>query len=293
MPIYSIKDLENLTGIQAHTIRIWEQRYGLLSPNRTPTNIRRYSDKELRKLLSVALLNNNGWKISKIAKMSDAEVTDLVLRLTEGEDVSVENQIETLKMVMVEMSEEKFDKVFSHLVLQLGFEETIYKIFIPFFKRLTYLWQTDAVTIAQINFMTSLYRQKMYVAIDGIVPQYNPNKKSFIMFLPQTEWLDIGLLFCNYMAKKRGHFSLYLGASFPAKELLELIPKYPNSYLLSVATLSQINLTKYYNQLLEQCNNGQKILVTGNQIDSIKIEDGRLTTFQDYSWFQNLLDGKV
>jgi len=290
MPTYSIKDLENLTGIQAHTIRIWEQRYNLLSPERTPTNIRVYSDKDLRKLLSVALLNNNGLKISKIAKLSDNDVAEAVLLLTESEDTKLESQIESLKLIMVDMNEGKFEKLFSHLVVQTGFEETIMKVFVPFFKRLNFLWQTNSVTVAQINFITSLYKQKMYVAIDGLVPSERVNSKKFVMFLPKTERLDNGLLFCNYMAKRRGFETLYLGDSFPAEELKEILEKNPDNHLLSVATLAKIDLTDYYSEVLSYCSENQKLFLAGSQTGTLKLTDPRLTVIQDYIEFQTFLD---
>jgi len=290
MPTYSIKDLENLTGIQAHTIRIWEQRYNLLSPERTPTNIRIYSEKDFRKLLSVALLNNNGLKISKISKLSDAEIVEAVLQLSEGDDSNLESQIENLKLIMVDMNEAKFEKVFSHLVLQMGFEETIMKVFVPFFKRLAFLWQTNSITVAQINFITSLYKQKLYVAIDGLSPSERAINKKIIMFLPRTEQLDSGLLFCSYMARKRGFQTLYLGASFPSDELADILEKNPDSCLLSVASLAQIDLTAYYTKVLTKCNENQKLLLTGSQTNAVKINDSRLTIFQDYIEFKNFLD---
>jgi len=290
MPTYSIKDLENLTGIQAHTIRIWEQRYRLLCPERTPTNIRRYSDKDLRKLLSVSLLNSNGLKISKVAKLSDADISAAVLQLSEGKDSRLESQIESLKLIMVDMNESKFEKLFSHLVLQMGVEDTIMKVFVPFFKRLNYLWQTNSVTVAQINFITSLYRQKIYVAIDGLEPVERGNSKKFIFFLPNTEQLDNGLLFCNYMAKRRGFQTLYLGASFPSKEFADILEKNPDSCLVSVATLAQIDLTEYYTEVLSACKGNQKLLITGSQINTVKITDPRLTVFQEFTEFQNLLE---
>ena len=289
MPTYSIKDLENLSGIQAHTIRIWEQRYNLLTPERTPTNIRVYSDKDLRKLLSVSLLNNNGLKISKIAKLSDADITTTVLQLSEGKDSRIESQIESLKLIMVDMNEIKFDKLFSHLVVQIGFEETIMKVFIPYFKRLNFLWQTNSVSVAQLNFITSLYKQKMYVAIDGLLPA-DSNSKKFIFFLPKTERLDSGLLFCNYMAKRRGFQTLYLGDSFPVDELADILEKNPDCDLISIATLAKVDLTEYYTKVLSACNKNQKLLLTGSQIGTVKITDPRLTIFQDYSEIQAFLD---
>ena len=289
MPTYSIKDLENLSGIQAHTIRIWEQRYHLLHPERTPTNIRVYSDQDLRKLLSVALLNSNGLKISKIAKLTDADITSSVLQLSEGKDSRIESQVENLKLIMVDMNENKFEKLFSHLVVQMGFEETIMKVFVPFLKRLSFLWQTNSVSVAQLNFITSLYRQKMYVATDGLLPAENINKK-FILFLPQTERLDNGLLFCNYMAKRRGFQTLYLGDSFPVKELAEILEKNPDAYLISIATLAKIDLTDYYTKVLSACKQNQKLLLAGNQIGNVKIANQRLTIFQDYDEIQAFLD---
>ena len=289
MPTYSIKDLENLSGVQAHTIRIWEQRYNILNPERTPTNIRVYTDQELRKILSVALLNNNGLKISKIAKLTDADITEAVLQLSEGKDSRIESQVENLKLIMVDMNEAKFEKLFSHLVVQMGFEETIMKVFVPFFKRLNYLWQTNSVTVAQVNFITTLYRQKMYVATDGLLPAKSFDKK-FILFLPQTELLDNGLLFCNYMAKRRGFQALYLGESFPVKELTDILEKNPECYLISIATLAKIDLTDYYTKVLSACNQNQRLLLAGNQTGTVKITDPRLTVFQDYTEIQAFLD---
>ena len=290
MPTYSIKDLFNLTGIQAHTIRVWEQRFGLLSPERTSTNFRVYSDKDLRKLLSVALLNRNGLKISKIANLSDIEIAEAVLQLSEVADSKLESHIESLKLIMVEMNEVQFEKWFNHIVLHMGFEEAILHVFIPFFKRLIFLWQTNAVTVAQINFVTSLYRQKLYVAIDGLAPSNKENTKKVILFLPQTEHLEHGLLFCNYMAKKRGFQTLYLGDSFLAEEISVVIQKNPDCYLVSVASLAQIDLSAYYTQVLASCSDNSKLLLTGSQISTVKIADPRLTVFQDYEGLKEYLE---
>jgi len=289
MPTYSIKDLENLSGIQAHTIRIWEQRYNILNPERTPTNIRVYTEQELRKLLSVALLNANGLKISKISKLADADITAAVLQLSEGKDSRIESQVENLKLIMVDLNESKFEKLFSHLVLQMGFEETIMKVFVPFFKRLNYLWQTNSVTVAQRNFITALYRQKMYVAIDGLLPAESSNKK-IILFLPKTEQLDNGLLFCNYMAKRRGFQTIYLGESSPVKELTEILEKNPECHLISIATLAKIDLSEYYTKVLSACNQNQKLLLAGSQTGTVKITDPRLTVFREYEEIQAFLD---
>ncbi|MDR1865491.1 MAG: MerR family transcriptional regulator [Bacteroidales bacterium] len=289
MPNYSIKDLENLTGIQAHTIRIWEQRYKLLAPRRTPTNIRVYADKDLRKLLSVALLNNNGLKISKIANLTDADITNAVLKLTESSDSSLENYIDTLKLIMIEMNESKFEKLFGHLVLQLGFEEAIMKVFVPFFTRLTYLWQTESVSLSQIYFISALYKQKLYVALDGLAPA-NATQRTFVFFLPKTEWSDNGLLFSNYVARKRGFQTIFLGGDLSADEVIDVVQKNPDSYFVSVATLAKIDVTAYYKKILSACNDGQRLLVTGNQAELIKISDPHLVFVEDLVEYKNFLE---
>ncbi|MDR3094428.1 MAG: MerR family transcriptional regulator [Bacteroidales bacterium] len=288
MSNYSIKDLENLTGIQAHTIRIWEQRYDLLAPWRTPTNIRKYEEKDLRKLLSIALLNNNGLKISKIAKLTDAEINETVVKLTAGTS-SIETYIDSLKLIMVEMSENKFEKFFSHLVLQFGFEETITLIFVPFFKRLTYLWQAESVSAAQIYFISSLYKQKLYVALDGLEPPTS-DKPTFVFFLPKTEWSDNGLLFSNYVARKRGYNTIYLGSPLTVDEVVTLVQKYSTAYFVSSATLAKINVTAYYQKILSQCSKEKQLLVSGTQSELIKISDNRLVFLQDQVEFRAFVD---
>ncbi|MDR1667322.1 MAG: MerR family transcriptional regulator [Bacteroidales bacterium] len=289
MPNYSIKDLENLTGVQAHTIRIWEQRYRLLAPQRTPTNIRVYEDKDLRKLLSIALLNSNGLKISKAAKLTDAEVNAAVLKLTESANESVATYIETLKLIMIEMNESKFEKFFSHLVVQFGFEETISKVFVPFFARLTYLWQTESVTAAQIYFISSLYKQKLYVAFDGLEPA-NPAKKNFVFFLPKTEWTDNGLLFGHFLVRKRGYNSIYIGMSMTADDMIDVVKTYPNSYFVSVATLAKIDVTEYYKKILASCTEGQHLLISGHQSELVRLSDPKVTFFRDMIEFKTFVD---
>ena len=288
--MYSIKDLENLTGIQTHTIRMWEQRYNLLNPERTSTNNRVYSDDDLRKIMFAALLNNNGMKISKIAGLSDADINEAVLRLSGSSDSVVESHIETLKLIMIEMNEEKFEKLFAHLVLHIGFEETIIRIFAPLFRRLLFLMQTGVITVLQGNFMTSLYKQKMYVAIDGLAPPKNPDHKMFVMFLPEMEYLDTGLLFCSYMARKRGCGTLYIDVPCRLKDIQNIIEKNSASYILSIATMTKTDLTEYYTNVLNACNPNQKLLLLGNQIGTVKINDSRLTIFQNYTEFQGFLN---
>jgi len=163
---YSIKDLEHLTGIKAHTIRIWEQRYDILSPKRTDTNIRYYDSTDLKHMLNIALLNNNGYKISKIAKMSQEEVFEAVLQ-TIDKNNNYSDQINALTVAMIDLNEAQFEKIMSTNILQIGFEDTMLNIIYPFLTKIGFLWQIDSINPAQEHFMTNLIRQKLIVAIDG------------------------------------------------------------------------------------------------------------------------------
>ena len=166
MSRYSIKDLEQLSGIKAHTVRVWEQRYKLLNPKRTETNIRYYDDHDLKLILNVALLNDNGIKISKIAKMSVEEMKAEVLHLTER-SFAYDDQIHSLVLAMIEFNEERFEKIIATNILKIGFEQTMLNVIYPFLSKIGILWQTGSIHPGQEHFISNLVRQKLIVAIDG------------------------------------------------------------------------------------------------------------------------------
>ncbi len=182
MSTYSIKDLEQLSGIKAHTLRIWEQRYNLLNPKRTDTNIRFYDDNDLKLILNVALLNDNGYKISKIASMNQEEMRAEVMKLTDR-TLTHDDQIHALTICMIEMDEERFDKVLSTNILKLGFEQTMMNIVYPFMSKIGVLWQTGAINPAHEHFISNLVRQKLIVAIDGQVVSSEGKKNSCCFYL--------------------------------------------------------------------------------------------------------------
>ena len=170
MAYYSIKDLEKLSGIKAHTLRIWEKRYNLVEPKRTETNIRYYDDEDLKKVLNVALLNRNGLKISHIAGLKTEEINSKISDLSKGNQDS-ESVIDNLVISMIELDEKKFEKILSRTIMQAGFEETILYTIYPFFQKIGLLWQTGAINPAQEHFISNLVRQKLIVAIDGIIDE--------------------------------------------------------------------------------------------------------------------------
>ncbi|MGY6558900.1 MAG: MerR family transcriptional regulator [Nitritalea sp.] len=264
MSTYSIKDLEQLSGIKAHTLRVWEQRYKLLSPKRTDTNIRYYDDFDLKLILNVALLNDNGFKISKIASMTEDEMKQEVIKLTER-SLTHDDQIHTLTICMIEMDEERFDKVLSSNILKLGFEQTMMHIIYPFMSKIGVLWQTGAINPAQEHFISNLVRQKLIVAIDGQV--YKGGGKKFLLYLPEGELHEISLLFAAYLIKAKGHKVIYLGQSTPDEDLTLVYRLHKPDYLMTVLTTNPAadQVQSYIFQLSERFPQAE-IILSGYQI---------------------------
>jgi DNA-binding transcriptional MerR regulator len=250
MASYSIRDLEKLSGIKAHTIRIWEKRYGLIEPRRTTTNIRTYCDSELKKLLNISLLNRNGIKISKIARFSTDEINEKINSLSQ-QATDTQSQIEGLTLAMVELDEMKFEKILNRSIIQFGFEETIVKVMYPFFVKVGLLWQTGSINPAQEHFISSLIRQKVYVAIDSLTNTERPDSRRMLFYLPEGELHELGILFFTYLAKKRGHAAVYLGQSLPLSALGEIFWVKPFDALVT-AFISPVNpqgISDYINEL--------------------------------------------
>lgn len=222
MASYSIRDLEKLSGIKAHTLRIWEKRYNLVEPKRTDTNIRFYDDEDLKKIMNIANLNRQGVKISHIAQLDNAEISKKVTELS-NKHVDSEYQIDNLIISMIELDENRFEKSINTSIMQVGFEDTILHTIYPFFEKIGVLWLTGAVKPAQEHFVSNLIRQKLIVAIDGVIVQENPRPRKFLLFLPEGEMHEIGLLFYHYLIKKAGHKSVYLGQSVPFKDIQSVV----------------------------------------------------------------------
>ncbi|WP_421828571.1 MerR family transcriptional regulator [Larkinella sp.] len=218
MSNYSIKDLEQLSGIKAHTLRIWEQRYNIISPKRTDTNIRTYDDLDLKLVLNISLLKDHGFKISEISKMSLSEMTNEVMTISDRK-LNYPDQIHALTISMIDLDEDRFEKIISTNILQFGFENTMIYIIYPFLSRIGTLWVTGSIGPAQEHFMSNLIRQKIIVAIDGQVNKQHPLAKKYLLFLPEGELHEIGLLFANYVIRARNNKVIYLGQSLPFKEL--------------------------------------------------------------------------
>ncbi|MHA8077065.1 MerR family transcriptional regulator [Aquirufa sp. TARAVU-A1A] len=267
MAIYSIKDLENLSGIKAHTLRIWEQRYGILTPRRTETNIRTYTDEELKRVLNIALLQDKGgFKISAIANMSEAEMATHILHLSESQ-FDFPDQIQALTLAMMDLDEAKFQLLTKNMIQAHGFESYMLNVIYPFMRRLGTLWLSGSVGPAQEHFISHLIRQKLVASIDAQDLSLKPDAKKFLLYLPEGELHEIGLLFANYVFRARKHSVVYLGQSLPYEELLLAYEIHQPDYIFSVFT-SEPNvelIDAYVAQMAKDLPNAQ-VLLTGYQI---------------------------
>lgn len=262
---YSIKELEKLSGIKAHTIRIWEKRHRLIDPQRTNTNIRFYSDEDLKKIINVSVLNNNGLKISKIAGMTGDEINKKILELTTTKtEASI--HIDQLVIAMVELDEEKFERILAGLTLRYGFAQTVIDVIYPFLEKIGVLWQTHHITPAQEHFISNLIRQKIIVAIDSL-PIPPKSGKSVMLFLPEHELHEISLLFSNYRIRKAGFRTFYLGQTVPFNDLKSTYHVHKPDAILTCITssISKLGLENYVNKLVAEFS-ASKILLTGYQV---------------------------
>jgi len=237
MNAFTIKDLENLSGIKAHTIRIWEQRYTFLNPQRTETNIRYYSGDELKTVLNIALLNKYGFKISHIDKMSTAEMREKTLSLNHAQ-AQIERMVNELISCMVDMKLDEFEMLLDGYIKSKGIEKTIPQIIFPFLERIGILWITNHINPAQEHLVTNIIRQKL---IMGIETCHAPlvQKKTVLVFLPEGEHHELGVLFTYYLFKSRGIKVIYLGSNVPLKDVEYVAtlkkPDFLYSHLTSVA----------------------------------------------------------
>jgi DNA-binding transcriptional MerR regulator len=263
---YSIKDLERLSGIKAHTIRIWEQRYNIITPERTDTNIRTYCDDDLRKILNISLLNKHGIKISHIAEMTDSEIYEQVLSIGDT-DTDFSNQVNALTIAMVEMDEERFEKIISTNTLRLGFEKTMILILYPFLQRIGVMWLTGAINPAQEHFISNLIRQKLIVAIDGQSISLNNDSPKFLLYCPEGELHEMPLLFCNYILRSRKFRVVYLGISLPFNNLKSVVEIHKPDYIFSILTTQPANIeTQEYINKLSTSFPKTDILLSGQEL---------------------------
>ncbi len=266
MAEYKIKDLETLTGIKAHTIRIWEKRYGLISPERTETLIRTYSDEELTMLLNIAMLNKHGVKISKIAQMKPEQISSKVWDLM-GEQ-SVDSCTEKFILALLNLDERLFKDTLQFLIDEKGLEETFKENLIPFLDRIGVMWMVGTINPAQEHFISNLIRQKIISSIDKLeVPV--KSEHPIMLFLPEHEWHEISLLFYHYSIRRNGLYTIYLGQSLPYDALLECVERFkPRALVTSWLTSVDKNYLKNFFKQLYRDTNQLPVFAGGYQINA-------------------------
>ncbi len=262
MTRFTIKDLENLSGIKAHTIRIWEQRYSFLKPGRTGSNIRYYSNDDLKTILNISILSKYGFKISHINEMSASDVQARVagLKIAGAQQERVVNE---LIQKMVDLDTAGFEKILEKLITANGIEKTIIQTIFPFFERIGILWQTGNINPAQEHLTTNIIRQKLIVGIDQAKPLIRVNR-SFLLFLPERELHELGLLLVYYLLKKRGVNVFYIGANVPLKDAQFIADaKKPDYIYIHFTSCSPgFNFSKFLSQVNEKIPR-PKIIISG------------------------------
>lgn len=251
METYLINDVERLTGIKAHTLRIWEKRYLTLIPHRTPTKIRYYDDDQVRQLLNISSLLNSNFKIGYLMQLDDAQINHLIEEL-KSKDVSDKTSsvyINDLTGAMITFNEIEFDRLCNSIITRYGIYDAVVKIFYPFMENTGLLWSTDRLMPAQEHFASQILKRKLHAAIDHI-PYPKENSKKFLLFLLPDKWHEIGLLFSNYIIRSEGSSTLYLGPSLPYKNLVTTISKTKPHFLLTFL-FPIAGITDDFNKLVE------------------------------------------
>ena len=270
---FSIKDLENLSGIKAHTIRIWEKRYNLFQPNRTDTNIRCYDIENLQKLLNVTFLYNNGYKISKISQLGEDKIPSVVRNLV-SEQSDNGHVLNSFKMSMMNFDQALFFKTYNALLKEKSFREIFYEDFIPFLNEVGLLWQTDTIKPSHEHFICALIKQKILVNTEKL--QFSTptnNSKTFVLYLPDNEIHELGLMFLNYEILSKGYQAIFLGQSIPIFSLKDLIRLYDNIVFVSYFTVQpdKENIMPYlkdFHDLLLK-NTTSELWISGKMLQEI------------------------
>lgn len=237
---FSIKDLENLSGVKAHTIRIWEKRYNLLTPERTDTNIREYDMLNLKKLFNVTHLYESGYKISKIAELDYKKIEALV-----EEHVSKNNDgyyLKAFKTAMFSFDNQLFSKTYKEALKNKTFRSFFFEVIIPLLNDIGMLWQTGTIDPSHERFISELIKQKLVLEIDAIQKkEQNGSKQTLVLFLPHNEIHEIGLLYTHYEVLLAGFKTIYLGSNIPLYSLLHLSKHHKNITFVTYLTVEPQN----------------------------------------------------
>ncbi len=245
--VFSIKDLENFSGIKAHTIRIWEKRYNILEPMRTETNIRLYDLESLQKLLNITLLHDYGYKISKIATYSEDKIPLMVREIISEKSAKI-HAISEFKVAMMNFDQEQFFNTYNQLLSNKSFKEVFFQVFIPLMTELGLLWQSKTISPAHEHFISYLIKQKLLVNTEKLqILKPLKTDKIFVLSLPMNEIHELGLMYLNYEILLNGYKTIYLGESMPIADLKDLKNHFDSIVFVSYLTVQpEQNLVNEY-----------------------------------------------
>ena len=270
--VFSIKDLENLSGIKAHTIRIWEKRYNVLQPMRSDTNIRNYDLQSLQKLLNVVLLNDYGYKISRIAEHS-AEKIELLVREIISEKSTKNHAINAFKMAMINFDQALFLNTYNSLLSEKSFRDVFYEVVIPLMQEIGLLWQAGTISPAQEHFITFLIKQKLFLNIEKLqILEPTRNDKVFVLYLPENEIHELGLMYLNYEILLNGYKTIYLGESVPVDSLMDMKKYFDNIIYVSYLTVEPTKdaIHDYMNEITTKVlNSNAEVWLLGRMVEFI------------------------
>lgn len=285
---YSIKELEHLSGIKAHTIRAWESRYALISPERTETNIRYYTDNDLKRLLNVAVLVQGGARISKVAEMTDEEMREAVVNSGNYES-NFNSYVNALKAAMLDYDDHAFDAVVSRCIIKYGAEKALLEIVGAFIKEVGLLWQVGAIRVSHEHFSSNLLRMKLFSLVDQAVrSRSEEGKEGYVLYLPSNELHELSLLYLYYVLITKGHRVVYLGQDIPLSYLPEVSERTGITNFISIFTTSPhvAQVPAYLHQIGEVFpKNKCHFFFTGRQLDpdTIKLENSDIELFTGFT----------
>ncbi len=248
---FSIKDLENISGIKAHTIRIWEKRHNILIPDRTSTNIRLYNLDNLQKLLNVTYLYKSGYKISKLGNLTNNEIKKAVKAIA-SKKINKDYFLDELKFSMLTFDQFKFNETYDRLISETSIREMFLDIFIPLTEEIGLQWLSENITSSHEYFIKGLITRKLLINIEDINLVPSDSDKIYVLFLPDNEVHELGLLYLNYELIKGGNKTIYLGTSASKESLELLVSCYNNISFISYFTVAPTKIE--VNMFLKEIN---------------------------------------
>ncbi len=282
----SIAQLAQFSGIKPHTIRIWEQRYNALSPQRTDGNTRTYSDNDLRRLLNIVTLLDSKYKVSDVCVMTDEQLQNLIKQhLLEHGDGESHKYVLQLIAAGLEFKQLEFENTLNHCLEKMGTTATYKEVVYPLLQRLGMMWAANLMPPAQEHFISNIIRQKLLVAIDALPPPTD-KAKTWVLFLAEDEFHEIAVLFAHYILRNRGENVIYLGANVPLSTLQQASVSIRPDKVLTFFIKSNftVDQQQYLNSVRDCFPNGM-IYISGSEklISNLELDS-------DTMWLKNIDD---